>query len=193
MGRVDTQLIGFLLLLLASVTRVKQIHESFFISSETPLCVAIFDLPGIGEGEVTQRGANLERVEMVCVFFISSAFCQCLLCSQHIFLYSPNHFEPILLVLRLASATPMSLWSSNLAMRSSSIQTSSTHLPRFQLCSRYSSFLLQSQYVVMLFPSPWIFFAATLPPSADPVPPSTNKNRPMLTQYHHSSTSTAFY
>ena len=115
------------------------------------------------------------------------------LCSQHIFLHSPNDVEPILLVLRLASATPMSLWSSNLAMRSSSIQTSSTHLPRFQLCSRYSSFLLQSQYVVMLFPSPWIFFAATLPPSADPVPPSTNKNRPMLTQYHHLSTSTAFY
>ena len=116
------------------------------------------------------------------------------LCSQHIFLHSPNHFEPFLLVLRLASATPMSLWSSNLAMRSSSIQTSSTHLPRFQLCSRYSSSLLmQSQYVVMLFPSPWIFFAATLPPSADPVPPSTNKNRPMLTQYHHLSTSTACY
>ena len=176
------------------MTRVKQIHESFFISSETPLCVAIFDLPGIGEGEVTQRGANLERVEMVCVSFISSAFCQSLLCSQHIFLHCPNYVEPILLVLRLASATPMSLWSSNLAMRSSSIQTSSTHLPRFQLCSRYSSSLLmQSQYVVMLFPSPWIFFAATLPPSADPVPPSTNKNRPMLTQYHHSSTSTAFY
>ena len=60
------------------MTRVKQIHESFFISSETPLCVAIFDLPGIGEGEVTQRGANLERVEMVCVSFISSAFCQSL-------------------------------------------------------------------------------------------------------------------
>ena len=37
-----------------------------------------FYLPGIGEGEVTQRGANLERVEMVCKFFISSAFCQCL-------------------------------------------------------------------------------------------------------------------
>ena len=81
------------------------------------------------------------------------------LCSQHIFLHSPNYVEPILLVLRLASATPMSLWSSNLVMRSSSIQTSSTLLPRFQPCSRYSSFLLmQSQYVVMLFPSPWIFF-----------------------------------
>ena len=30
-------------------------------------------------------------------------------------------------------------------------------------------------------------------PSADPVPPSTNKYRPILTQYHHVSTSTAFY
>ena len=80
MGRVDTQLIGFLLSssFFSDLIRVKQIYESFFISSETPLCVAIFDLPGIGEGEVTQRGANLERVEMVCVSFISSAFCQSL-------------------------------------------------------------------------------------------------------------------
>ena len=78
MGRVDTQLIGFLLLLLASVTRVKQIYQSFFINAETPLYITIFYLLGIGEGEVTQRGANLERVEMVCVSFISSAFCQSL-------------------------------------------------------------------------------------------------------------------
>ena len=123
------------------------------------MCVAIFDLPGIGEGEVTQRGANLERVEMVCHFFVSSAFCQSLLCSQHIFLHSPNYVEPILLVLRLASATPMSLWSSNLAMRSSSIQTSSTLLPRFEPWSKYSTLqLMQSQYVVLLFPLD-IFFS----------------------------------
>ena len=32
-----------------------------------------------------------------------------------------------------------------------------------------------------------------LPPSTDPVPPSTNKYRPLLTHYHHVSTSTAFY
>ena len=32
-----------------------------------------------------------------------------------------------------------------------------------------------------------------LPPSADPVPPNNNKYRPILTQYHHLSTSTAFY
>ena len=30
-----------------------------------------------------------------------------------------------------------------------------------------------------------------LPPSTDPVLPSTNKYRPLLTQYHHVSTSTA--
>ena len=85
------------------------------------------------------------------------------LCSQRIFLYCPNYVEPILLVLRLASATPMSLWSSNLAMRSSSIQTSSTHLPRFEPWSNYSTLLLmQSQYVVMLFPTPWIFFSPFL-------------------------------
>ena len=85
------------------------------------------------------------------------------LCSQRIFLYCPNYVEPILLVLRLASATPMSLWSSNLAMQSSSIQTSSTHLPRFEPWSNYSTLLLmQSQYVVMLFPTPWIFFSPFL-------------------------------
>ena len=135
MGRVDTQLIGFLLSsFFASLARIKQIYQSFFTSAETPLCVLLFFyLPGIGEGEVTQRGANLERVEMVCKFFVSSVFVNVYLrlCSQHIFLHSPNYIEPILIVLRLASATPMSLWSSNLAMQSSSIQTSSTHLPRF--------------------------------------------------------------
>ena len=45
MGRVDTQLIGFLLLFLASVTRVKKIYQSFFINAETPLCVTIFLSP----------------------------------------------------------------------------------------------------------------------------------------------------
>ena len=42
MGRVDTQLIGFLLIFLASVTRVKKIYQSFFINAETPLYITIF-------------------------------------------------------------------------------------------------------------------------------------------------------
>ena len=48
MGRVDTQLIGFFLspsffsVFFASLTRIKQIYQSFFISAETPPCVLLF-------------------------------------------------------------------------------------------------------------------------------------------------------
>ena len=43
MGRVDTQLTGFLLssFFFASLARIKQIYQTFFTSAETPLCVLL--------------------------------------------------------------------------------------------------------------------------------------------------------
>merc|ERR1712107_21894 len=56
--------------------------------------------------------------------------------------------EQILSALKwLASATPMSLWSSNLAMLSSSIQTSSTLLPRISTMRRYSMIIAYNQRI----------------------------------------------